>query len=529
MLLERFRTHRVSAILNFQKPQALGASNKVYSVTKFRESCIQGGPSDQHWEDCLFLNVIRPAVLNSTATGKLPVMVWIHGGGFQWGSGNIDGTRLVAESIALNAPIIFVSMNYRLGAFGFLGGSAMLSAAKSGAAALNVGMYDTRFALRWVHSHIAAFGGDPRRVTLAGQSAGAFIVGNTLLSNGQKTGGLYQAAIMDSGSPGSASTLPPDHPRLDQTFSQIARAVGCPTEDPNLACLKSISAAKLGAASYAMVQSFSKTPQLGLFPFMPLQDFQVDGFWFSAPPHRMVHNGQIATVPVISGVNLDEGTDGAPKDLDTSDAFKNWVRKVAFVDTSDSSLANKVMTNLLRLFPDDVRAGSPFPNTPTGASAGNTDPSNPFFQPASNQFKRAASFYGAWRYIAPHRKFLQARVAAKSGEVWSYLFAQQDRQVEPYRGVTHSAELPYVFGNVSDMSSAGFYAPLSRTIQRAWISFVNYHDPRRIHNLDWPPYTASGQLALELKGQAVGVIKDTYRSAQLAYIKSNDASTVLSS
>ncbi|KAL9931394.1 hypothetical protein V8E36_009791 [Tilletia maclaganii] len=514
------------ADLRFRQPRAMQASNSTQTVNKYGATCLQGSFNLGQSEDCLFLNIIRPS--DQPADLRLPVMVWIHGGSFQRGSGKWDGTRLVAESVRLNAPIIFVSMNYRLGAFGFLGGSAMLAAAKKGTASLNVGMYDTRMALSWVQEHIAAFGGDPGKVTIAGQSAGAFIVANTLLSNRHNAAGLYHAAIMESGFPGGSSTLHPDHPRHEQTFSQISREVGCSAQPSDLSCLKSVSASRLAAASNQATSSFRNTPQLGAFPFVPMQDSQVDGFWFSAPPRDLVDQDQIASVPVIAGHNLDEGTSGAaPKTLESGDEFAAYVQDLAFADTTNRSLADSVLKGILSTFPDDLTKGSPFPNLATAVSKGTTDLSDPYFGDENNQFKRAASFYGAWRYIAPHRRFVQKHAAANP--VWSYLFAQRDKQVIGWHGVAHGAELPYVFGNVQNVRSSGLYKPLNQTIQRAWISFVNHHDPRRLGLVNWPPYTPTGQATLQLKGQAVRVIKDTARANQLEFIKSDDVAKVFSS
>ncbi|KAK0536103.1 hypothetical protein OC834_001288 [Tilletia horrida] len=499
--------------LRFAKPQALPASSDTVDATMLQASCLQDVLKGNFSEDCLFLNIMRPSRI--PAGTKLPVIVYFYGGAFQYGTANQqNGSRIVAESVEQNAPVIFLSMNYRLGAFGFLGGSSVLSAARQGSAVLNAGMYDTRFALQWVQKNIAAFGGDPERVTIAGQSAGAFIVGNQLLAKGGNTQGLFQAAIMESGSPGSASILPPNHPRLDETFADISRSVGCPTRPSDLSCLKSIPASRLAAAANAVTESFAATPQQGLFPFMPVQDFQTDGFWFSAPPHDLVNQHAFSTVPIISGCNLDEGTSGAPKTLQDSAAFEDWFRTVAVINNSNATRVNTVLRRLFQLFPDDVTRGAPYFNPPNAVSAGTTDLTDPYFPPETNQFKRAAAIYGAWRYEAPHRKFLIERYNAKSSGVWSYRFAQQDSQV---------------FGNTTDFPSAGFYEPLSKTIQHIFISFANYHDPRRIGDLLWPQFTSSGRQALQLKGEATRVISETFREASLSYMKSDDAATVLSS
>ncbi|KAK0518647.1 hypothetical protein OC842_007728 [Tilletia horrida] len=120
---------------------------------------------------------------------------------------------------------MWISINCRLGLSGFPGGSSVLAAVQASSADPNPGMYDVRLALEWVKANIPVFGGDPDRVTLMDQSAGAFITGNQLLPNGGNTRHLFQSAIMQSDSPGSASTLPPDYPQLDQAFASISASV----------------------------------------------------------------------------------------------------------------------------------------------------------------------------------------------------------------------------------------------------------------------------------------------------------------
>lgn len=130
-------------------------------------------------------------------------MVYIHGGAWVDSSSTLpryNATNLIARSVQLGQPITFVSINYRLGALGFLGGLEADAADKAGTAALNAGYWDQRTALKWVQDNIAAFGGDPTKVTLTGQSAGANGVAAQMLANGGQIEGLFRAAIMQSGS-----------------------------------------------------------------------------------------------------------------------------------------------------------------------------------------------------------------------------------------------------------------------------------------------------------------------------------------
>lgn len=149
-------------------------------------------------EDCLTVNVQRPA---GTKPGdKLPVLFWIFGGGFELGSTQMyDGTGLVAESVAQGKPIVFVAVNYRVGGFGFLPGKEVLADGSS-----NLGLLDQRLGLKWVADNIAAFGGDPDKVTIWGESAGAIsVMDQMMLYNGDHTykgKPLFRAGIMNSGS-----------------------------------------------------------------------------------------------------------------------------------------------------------------------------------------------------------------------------------------------------------------------------------------------------------------------------------------
>jgi len=149
-------------------------------------------------EDCLTLNVQRPA---GTKEGdKLPVLYWIFGGGFELGSTQMyEATSLITESVAQGKPIIFVAVNYRLGGFGFLPGKEILA---DGSA--NLGLLDQRLGLKWVADNIASFGGDPDKVTIWGESAGAIsVMDQMMLYNGDHTykgKPLFRAGIMNSGS-----------------------------------------------------------------------------------------------------------------------------------------------------------------------------------------------------------------------------------------------------------------------------------------------------------------------------------------
>lgn len=188
-------------------------------------------------EDCLYLTVQRPT--GTKATDKLPVLFWIYGGGFVAGwSAMYDGSDFVKSSVDLNQPIIYVAVNYRVGAYGFLHGAEMVAEN-----ATNLGLRDQRLGLEWVADNIASFGGDPSKVTIWGESAGAISVCDQTLINGgdntYKGKPLFRAGIMDSGSiiPAADSSSP----KPQAIFDSVVEAGGCSSASDKLACLRGLS------------------------------------------------------------------------------------------------------------------------------------------------------------------------------------------------------------------------------------------------------------------------------------------------
>jgi carboxylesterase type B len=150
-------------------------------------------------EDCLYLNVIRPSNSSKKHRGGLPVAVWIYGGGFSQGSGvdtRYNLSFIVQESVNLGQPMLGITLNYRLSAWGFLQGDQV-----RGSGDTNIGLRDQRLALQWIQENIASFGGDPEQVTIWGQSAGAGSVGMHIMAYNGRDDKLFRSAIMESGSP----------------------------------------------------------------------------------------------------------------------------------------------------------------------------------------------------------------------------------------------------------------------------------------------------------------------------------------
>jgi carboxylesterase type B len=163
-------------------PESLNSTwSTIKNATTYPPFCVGYGGDDighEESEDCLYLNVIRPS--STTSSSLLPVAVWIHGGGLFMGGSNDPRYNLsfiVQNSVDMSKPMIGISIQYRLSAWGFLGGKEAL-----GGGATNLGYRDQRLALHWIQENIAAFGGDPSKVTIWGESAGGQSVGAQLLA-----------------------------------------------------------------------------------------------------------------------------------------------------------------------------------------------------------------------------------------------------------------------------------------------------------------------------------------------------------
>ncbi|KAF2014785.1 alpha/beta-hydrolase [Aaosphaeria arxii CBS 175.79] len=437
-------------------------------------------------EDCLTINVQRPA--GTTKDSKLPVLFWIFGGGFELGSTQMyDGTSLVQESVNQGKPIIFVAVNYRVGGFGFMPGKEILA---DGSA--NLGLLDQRLGLEWTADNIAAFGGDPEKVTIWGESAGAISVFDQMAlydgDNTYKGKPLFRAGIMNSGSVVPAD--PVDCPKGQVVYDTVVKNAGCSGASDTLQCLREVPYTKFlnAANSVPGLLSYS-TISLSYLP-------RPDGKALTDSPDALVLANKYAKVPFIIGNQEDEGTLFAlfTSNLTTTAQVSNYLSSV-FFPTTDKSLIDQLVASYQTITED----GSPF----------RTFLLNNWYP----QFKRVAAILGDITFTVTRRVFLDTAAAINpSVPTWSYLATYN--YGTPILGTFHGSDLLQVFYGIKPNNAA-------KTIRGYYYSFVYNLDPNKGNDFgEWPQWSKAKQL-VEFQANKNGLLSDTFRSDTYEFLKKN--------
>jgi para-nitrobenzyl esterase len=422
--------------LRWQSPQPADKWQGTRAATSFGPHCIQtnsypdmvfhdSGPS----EDCLTLNVWTPA---NAKSGTLPVMVWIYGGGFT--SGSTSEARQDGQFLA-HRNVVIVSMNYRLGIFGFFA-HPELTAESPHHASGNYGLMDQAAALTWVKQNIRNFGGDPSNITIFGESAGSFSVSSLMASPLSR--GLISKAIGESGGAFYSSGLGyPARTKAELDDSTFAKTA---FNTSNLADLRKLPPDDLVKAANA--KTTPPPPRFGP---------DVDGYFLPYSVPAIYAAGKQAHVPTLGGWNADEAR-AAVIMAPTQPTFISFTAQAA---TDFGSRANE----FLAVYPATTDADAV-------RSAGDL---------ASDRFIS----YSTWAW-------LEAQVKTGNAPVYRYLFAlgsPGDTHHSAAIGAFHSDDIEYVFGTLDSRDGATWRPEdrqLSNQIGQYWTNFARTGDPNGV-------------------------------------------------
>ncbi|CZR52852.1 related to esterase [Phialocephala subalpina] len=446
-----------TGILRWQKPQAPAVNrSQTISAKSYPLRCPQSNdapmPANYNFtasglgnEDCLFLSVFAPQ--NAT---NLPVLVWIHGGGYGTGQGNNDLSELITTN---SHGFLVVIIQYRLGAFGFLSSSEI-----SHFGTPNAGLYDMNFSLQWVKKYIHLFGGDPSHVTISGESAGAGAVMLQAMAFGGTQGTeLFQNAIVAS------PYLPMQWEYNDfaptQAYYLFAKEAGCFDQGLNTVnstifeCLQGKDTIALQNAS-AYVSAGGK---YGQWAFLPV----TDGDFIQKRPSEQLLTGKVNGLRMLSGNNADEGPGFVRQTTATESDFDNYIQNL--FPLMNSSFLSQVASTY------SIPPTIPGPLFSTLGSSGPTALNQSEF--GIGQQQRANNLYAETTFVCPSYWLASAYSLEREGKkAWKYQYS-----VPPSE---HGADLDAYYAINREALGYGTLSPGFRTaVQKIWGRFIMFDDP----------------------------------------------------
>ena len=432
--------------LRWRAPQPVPRSTGIRKATAFGASCMQSwpvptfGPYTAEFvdtpavsEDCLFLNLWRP----KQGARNLPVFVWIHGGAFLGGSGAVPIYE--ASGLAARGAVV-VTINYRVGVFGFFAHPG-LSTENPQHTSGNYGLQDQVAALQWVHDNIAAFGGDPRRVTVSGQSAGAASIEALLVMPAAR--GLFQRAVVQSG-PGIGIGSPA-LATAEQTGAAFAKGAGA----TDIAQLRALSAVRVQAVMEKVLAEPGPDAGRPNVPFLPVTDGRVLPADPDAPRAAMT-----SIVPLMVGYTADEALAPPPASIEQ---FERHVR----------SRYGASAARLLSLYPHGTDA----------------------------EAAESARILARDKYMAALVLWIDGRADAGRPPIFAYRFEQPVPVAQPPSfGAFHTAEVPYLFGAMDTRLRPYGDADrrVSTLLQDYWLNFMRSGDPNGPGLARWSRTPAGG-------------------------------------
>ncbi|KAK4649815.1 hypothetical protein QC762_704820 [Podospora pseudocomata] len=430
--------------LRWQPPRfpALAPSAPVTDADAFGNTCYQHTPrtalgsflGPPGSEDCLFLNVVAPA--NAT---KLPVVVWIHGGGYGYGDSSQDLTQLINDN---GKTFIGVSINYRLGAFGYLSSQEVKDNG-----VVNAGHLDQALALAWVKLHICKFGGDPSKVTIAGQSAGAgSVMHHALAVNGDLGSLLFDKGL-------AQSPYLPYQPNFNDAiptsrYYAFSAAAGCPSSGSVFSCLLSKSAADLELASLSVTASSTQ----GSWGFWPV----TDGVYIKNRPTAQLTAKRVNGNKLLVGYNAHEG----PLFVPGPDAIETQADLLAWMALWFPNLTSAQLNSILAINPNSALSSASGPRFETdglntgGFNAINTSPDG------VGQKQRGNNIYAEATFACPAYWLADAYSGNPGKSSWLYQFSV------PF--AYHGADINAAFGP----STSSLPSDITLAFRKAWGNFI---------------------------------------------------------
>jgi para-nitrobenzyl esterase len=432
---------------------------------------VIGAAGSRQSQDCLYLNVWTP----KADRGRRPVMVWIHGGAFILGSGS---TALYSgERLANRGDVVVVTINYRLGALGFLNWKSLVSGSDLPPA--NLGIRDQIAALEWVRDNIENFGGDPENVTVFGESAGAMSIGTLLGVPSAR--GLFHKAILQSGAAHNISTEEKSN-RVAEYFID-ALELRRPTPET----LRELPVTRL-------MQAQARTSvRIGLDDGMMAWQPCIDGDFLPEQPLAVIDRGETASIPVMIGTTRDEFKlfTFADRNRMTDEEFIKRVRRIARRAAADE---DRLLERLMSTY---------------GPRIGERDP-------GANE--RWVKLQSDRIFHYPATRLADAQ-SIHQPKTFSYLFEWRPPLLGGALGSCHGLDLPFVFGGMREgVLRASLIAdrkagPLSDKMQQAWSSFARSGQPDLGDSDEWPAYEPKRHYTMCLGGGR-GVLKDPHEGAR---------------